>query len=67
VKTREQEKMSTLASIICCALVLALSASMPVQAQIIAASPSSNCDERWAGPRGSQALITAAYDEIVGQ
>ena len=36
-------------------------------AKLIAARPSSDWDEKWAGPRGSQALITAAYNEIVGQ
>ena len=44
-----------------------LAAEGQTLAQIIAASPSSNWDKRWAGPRGSQALIAAAYDEIVGQ
>jgi hypothetical protein len=35
--------------------------------QIIAARPSADWDDRWAGSRGSQALITVAYNEIVGQ
>ncbi len=47
--------------------ICVLAAEGETLAQIIAASPSSNWDERWAGPRGSQALIAAAYDEIVGQ
>ena len=35
--------------------------------QVIAAEPSADYDERWAGPRGSVGLITAAYNEINSQ
>ena len=34
--------------------------------EVLAAAPSADHDARWAGPRGSEGLIRAAYNEITG-
>jgi cyclase len=35
--------------------------------QVIAARPTADHDDKWAGPRGSDGLVTAAYNEIMGE
>ena len=35
--------------------------------EIIAARPTANYDERWAGGRGPDGIVTAAYNEITGR
>ena len=35
--------------------------------QVIAANPTADYDSRWAGPRGSRGIVTAAYQSAQAQ
>jgi glyoxylase-like metal-dependent hydrolase (beta-lactamase superfamily II) len=47
--------------------VNALAAEGKTLEQVIAARPTADHDDKWAGPRGSDGLVTAAYNEITGR
>ena len=47
--------------------IVALAEEGKTLEQVIAARPTADHDEKWAGRRGSDGLVTAAYNEIVDQ